>query len=139
MAAVEVLPPPELDQQGNIASVDQVRSKGILSQAQNTNANTDWRLKIKLAPQAKYFYNSATPSDLMWPLRSNGGTDGVIFPYTPTISMNYRSYYEVSDLIHTNYKQYFYKNSSVEEITITADFTAQDTQEANYMLAVMTF
>ncbi len=34
---------------------------------------------------------------------------------------------------------HFYKNSSVEEITLTADFTAQDTTEANYLLAVMHF
>lgn len=120
-------------------SINAARSSGALAQAQNSASNLDWRLKIKLASGAKYFYNSAKQSDLMWPLRTDGGTDGVVFPYTPNISMNYRSYYEVSDLIHTNYKQYFYKNSSVEEITITADFTAQDTQEANYILAVMTF
>jgi hypothetical protein len=41
--------------------------------------------------------------------------------------------------MHTNYRYYFYKNSQVEELTITADFTAQDTTEANYMLAVLHF
>jgi hypothetical protein len=34
---------------------------------------------------------------------------------------------------------FFYKNSSVDDISITADFTAQDTAEANYMLAVIHF
>jgi hypothetical protein len=62
-----------------------------------------------------------------------------VFPYTPQIAQNYRANYDPSDITHTNYKQYFYKNSSVEELTITAEFTAQDTTEALYMLAVMHF
>lgn len=117
-------------------SVDQIRAKGGQEQASNTRSQEDWRLRLKLASSAAYFYTVAGQSDILYPLR---GTDGVVFPYTPTISMNYRSNYEVSDLVHTNYKQYFYKNSSVEEITISADFTAQDTAEANYLLAVMHF
>jgi hypothetical protein len=119
-----------------ITSVNQVRSRGGESQASNTRAQEDWRLRLKLAKNANYFYANATSTDLLWPLRN---TDGVVFPYTPSISLNYRSNYEVSDLVHTNYKQYFYKNSSVEEISITADFTAQDTAEANYLLAVIHF
>lgn len=117
-------------------SVDQVRATGGQEQATNSSSQEDWRLRLKLSKNASYFYTVAGQSDILAPLK---GTDGVVFPYTPSISMNYRSNYEVSDLVHTNYKQYFYKNSSVEEMTITADFTAQDTAEANYLLAVIHF
>ena len=117
-------------------SVNQVRATGGQEQASNTRSQEDWRIRLKLAKNAAYFYTVAGQSDILFPLK---GTDGVVFPYTPSISMNYRSNYEVSDLVHTNYKQYFYKNSSVEELTITADFTAQDTAEANYLLAVIHF
>ena len=34
---------------------------------------------------------------------------------------------------------HFYKHSNVDEIQITADFTAQDTAEANYLLAAIHF
>ncbi|MGA1047808.1 MAG: hypothetical protein ACO3UU_07345, partial [Minisyncoccia bacterium] len=66
-------------------------------------------------------------------------TDGVIFPYTPNITVNYNANYDPAELVHTNYKIYQYKNSSVDNVQITCDFTAQDTYEANYLLAVIHF
>ena len=42
-------------------------------------------------------------------------------------------------MTHSNYRGYFYQNSYVDEIQIQATFTAQDTSEANYMLAVIHF
>lgn len=98
-------------------------------------AAADWRVRIKLADAADYFYNSDQPG-IMAPLRS---TNGVIFPYTPQISVTYAASYTPLDVIHTNYKFYSYKNSSVENLMITADFTAQNTVEANYLLAVIHF
>jgi len=95
----------------------------------------DWRFRIQLAPSAQYFYNSGD-AGILAPLKN---TNGVIFPYTPQISLNYAANYNNSELTHSNYKIYTYKNSSVEAITIAADFTAQDTQEANYLLAVIHF
>ena len=112
------------------------RSEGAAGVQKNIKQQVDWRLRLSLAPNASYLYNTATPSDLLYPLKA---TSGVVFPYTPQINMSYRANYDPSDLTHTNYKYYFYKNSSVDEFTITADFTAQDTQEANYMLAVIHF
>jgi hypothetical protein len=100
------------------------------------NPAGDWRVRMKIAPTLMALYHLSTPGDVMYPLKQ---TDGVIFPYTPTIQTGYKANYEPSELVHTNYKNYFYKNSSVEELTITADFTAQDQQEAQYMLAVMHF
>jgi len=66
-------------------------------------------------------------------------TDGVVFPYTPSINTNYTANYSNYDLTHSNYRGYFYQNSYVSEITIDAAFTAQDTFEANYLLAVIHF
>lgn len=98
----------------------------------------DWRFRISLAKKANYFYKDPDiqTTDILYPLIA---TDGVIFPYTPSIGLNYSANYESTDLTHSNYKIYNYKNSSVENITITGDFTAQDTTEANYLLAVMHF
>ena len=103
-----------------------------------TPIQKDWRVRMSLAPSANYLYNAAKddPSHILYPLYN---TKGVIFPYTPTIQTGYRATYEPADIPHTNYKSYFYKNSSVDDVTITADFTAQDSEEASYLLAVIHF
>ena len=100
--------------------------------------NTDWRVRLSLGPGAQYLYN-ATPAGVLAPLKANGGTDGVIFPYTPSITTTYSANYEQYDLIHSNYRGLFYKSSRVGDIQLRGTFTAQDTTEANYLLAVIHF
>ena len=82
-----------------------------------------------------YLYN-ANPPGILAPLAI---TDGVIFPYTPSIETSYQAKYDSYDLTHSNYRGYFYKSSMVENITIKGTFTAQDTREAQYLLAVIHF
>jgi hypothetical protein len=99
----------------------------------------DWRVKLQLAAGATYLYtagNEGAEAGILQPLQA---TDGVIFPYTPQIQVQYGAHYEPTDITHSNYKIYQYKNSSVDNISITADFTAQDTNEARYLLAVIHF
>ena len=95
----------------------------------------DWRVRLSLAPDAEYLYRAGN-AGILAPLAA---TDGVIFPYTPLISINYAANYDQSTVVHSNYKIYQYSGSSVDQITISCDFTAQDTNEANYMLAVIHF
>jgi hypothetical protein len=110
------------------------QQQAIASQRRQIN-NGDWRVRIRLAPQSTYLYNAPQPG-ILQPLTV---TDGVIFPYTPTISTAYKANYAPYDLTHSNYKGYFYQSSNVDPITVTGTFTAQDTAEANYLLAVITF
>ena len=63
----------------------------------------------------------------------------MIFPYTPTIQTVYKANYSNYDLTHSNYRGYFYQGSHVEEVQVTGTFTAQDTYEAQYLLAVIHF
>jgi hypothetical protein len=99
---------------------------------------SDWRVRLSLAPSATYLYKdiSIMEQDILYPLK---GTKGVIFPYLPQINVAYKANYSAADIVHTNYKNWFYTHSSVDEISITADFTAQDNIEAKYMLAVIHF
>jgi len=96
----------------------------------------DWRVKLQLAPNATYLYKSTTDAGILQPLQE---TQGVVFPYTPSIQVQYGAHYDATDVTHSNYKIFQYKNSSVDNISITADFTAQDTYEARYVLAVIHF
>jgi len=104
----------------------------------------DWRVRISLAPNANYLYKdpnilsgtAGSRASVLFPLSL---TDGVLFPYTPEITTAYRADYDNYSLTHSNYRGYFYKSSYVDAVNINADFTAQDTSEANYMLAVIHF
>ena len=95
----------------------------------------DWRFRMSLAPSANYLYKSANPG-ILKPLIA---TSGIIFPYSPQITVTYAANYSATELTHSNYKIQNYKNSGIESVNIVADFTVQDSAEANYLLAVIHF
>jgi hypothetical protein len=120
------------------AIVAQAKKQATVQARYKQPGNTDWRVRLSLGPGAQYLYN-AKPAGVLAPLAASGGTDGVIFPYTPNISTTYSANYEQYDLIHSNYRGLFYKNSRVGDISVRGTFTAQNTTEANYLLAVIHF
>jgi len=123
--------------QGISTTLNDTRSKATKQDTANFQQKPDWRARLSLAPNSNYLYNVPKgQAGILAPLQA---TDGVIFPYTPAISVTYSAGYDPSDLVHSNYKVYQYKGSSVDTVSITADFTAQDTTEANYLLAVIHF
>ena len=97
--------------------------------------NGDWRVRLSLAANANYLYSAPNPG-ILAPLAKTGG---VIFPYMPKIDTTYTANYETASLTHSNHTNYFYKSSSVGAVNLTGTFTAQDTTEANYLLAVIHF
>lgn len=111
------------------------QSKATQQDESNFKQREDWRVRLSLSPGATYLYKAQDPG-ILKPLAD---TDGIIFPYTPSISVQYNASYDGTDLTHSNYKFYTYKNSSVDSVSISCDFTAQDTYEANYLLAVIHF
>ena len=115
--------------------IENARAQQITQDAENAKTQGDWRVRLSLAPSAGYLYKAQNPGILL-PLQK---TDGVIFPYTPSIQVTYAAHYDPAELTHSNYKIFQYKNSSVDQITISCDFTAQDNDEANYLLAVIHF
>ena len=143
--ATETPTPPAVDAEAQEAAIQAQALKQQAQQQQTVNAQReasgvknadgDWRVKLRLAPQATYLYKASEPG-ILAPLTV---TDGVIFPYTPQIDLQYRAEYNNYQPTHSNYMSYFYKGSSVQTVQIQADFTAQDTVEAEYMLAVIHF
>ncbi|MFZ4600720.1 MAG: hypothetical protein ACOYNN_18920, partial [Terrimicrobiaceae bacterium] len=113
------------------------RQQVLAAQKKLVNNNGDWRVRISLADSSDYLYNAPFLQEgILAPLKA---TFGVIFPYTPKIDVGYKATYSNTDLTHSNYTNYFYQSSSVGQVRITGTFTAQDTVEAQYLLAVIHF
>jgi len=111
--------------------------------------NGDWRFRISLAENSGYLYSIINNAErgggagaatagpgILAPLAKTGG---VVFPYTPQVSSSYNARYNTYELVHSNFRGAFYQSSFVGDISIRAVFTAQDTTEAAYMLAVIHF
>ncbi len=112
------------------------QQQSVLAAQRKQSNNGDWRVRLQLAPQSQYLYNDPKGPGILQPLKVS---NGIIFPYTPQITTAYKANYSSYDLTHSNYRGYFYQNSFVDAVTITATFTAQSTSEANYLLAVIHF
>lgn len=122
------------------ATLANARAQAALKAQRKQADEGDWRVKLRLAPGSNYLYRASNgngqEAGILQPLVV---TDGVVFPYMPTVSTSYRANYEQYNLTHNNYKGYAYQGSAVEEVNVTAIFTAQDTYEAEYLLAVIHF
>lgn len=122
-------------------------------------ASYDWRVRLSLAPNSNYFYNDPS-NNILRPLTSeasnnvtsatvnavtqlfgaNGQTRvGVVFPYTPVLTVQHTATYSPQKLTHSNYTQYFYDNSEVSSISIAGEFTVQNVTEGQYLLACIYF
>lgn len=118
-------------------NLDQARNQATLQQQRKQVNNGDWRVRLSLAQNSQFLYS--LPESQRGILNPLFYTNGVIFPYTPSIETTYKANYNTYDLTHSNYRGYFYQGSHVDAIGLRATFTAQDTQEANYLLAVIHF
>jgi hypothetical protein len=88
----------------------------------------DWRVSL--------FSEIILQSAALSPLSE---TNGMIFPYLPSIQFQSSAHYDPIQTTHSNYPFYAYRNSQVDDISITGTFTVQDQKEGIYWLAVMHF
>lgn len=66
-------------------------------------------------------------------------SNGVSFPYTPTINMSHSANYGSYDIPGTPYQPNYYVNTPNPQIDLTATFTAQSIVDAKYTAACMQF
>jgi hypothetical protein len=96
----------------------------------------DIRVRLSMSPSSgNYLYKDAK-NKLLEPLLD---TDGVLFPYTPTVSVSHSAQYAGAHPTHSNYIQHSYNASSVDTINIDGYFTATNADEARYVFAVLHF
>lgn len=101
-----------------------------------SNADNDWRVRIRLQSTETYYaLLGRNPFvDLIVARR------GVVWPYTPNLTLTTKANYTSIDSVHNNYPFYAYKNSSVDDITISGEWSVETTQDAeNWIAATMFF
>lgn len=106
---------------------------GINFASSTVSNEQDWRVRISLA-DPKIFAES--PADVQAVLSR---TNGVVFPYTPSITVAHNARYSEQGLVHSNYKSYFYEGSDVQSMTIQGEFTVQNLDDGRYLLAAIYF
>ena len=67
----------------------------------------------------------------------NTSDGGIVFPYTPQIVVQTRANYNNLNPTHSNYTYYAYQNSALDAISIVGTFTAQNPDDAKYMLGAI--
>ena len=108
-----------------------------LGQGASAAGEDDWRVRLSLADSATIFYkDTSTQNSIMAPLIE---TNGVIWPYTPSIQVSHVANYSTAVLTHSNYSAHFYNNSDVSDITISGEFTVQSQEEGQYLMAAIYF
>lgn len=95
----------------------------------NVSAKNDWRVRINCDWN---LFNSP----LFEKLKATGG---VVWPFTPTVNISTKANYTQIETIHSNYPFQGYKNSVVEDITISGDFTCETETDAAYWIAATVF
>ncbi len=76
------------------------------------------------------------PPNYLVQQRVDGAISSIIFPYTPTISQEYKADYTKLNPTHSNYALYFYKSSDPGNISVSGKFTVQNNEEAYRWLTV---
>ena len=111
---------------------------GSPGQGASAAGEDDWRVRLSLADGANIFYKdpSVNFNTIMTPLIE---TNGVIWPYTPSIQVSHVANYSTAVLTHSNYSAHFYNNSDVSDITISGEFTVQSQEEGQYLMAAIYF
>jgi hypothetical protein len=94
-----------------------------------SEADKDWRVRLSLPTDSTF-----SSSPVLQPLKNAGG---MVFPYTPQISISSTANYEETTITHQNYQFINYQNSKADTIQITAPFYIEDAVQAQYWLATV--
>jgi hypothetical protein len=95
----------------------------------SAGAKDDWRVRINCEWN---IFNSPLFNQLQ-------DTGGVVWPYMPSITVSTKAEYNTIPITHGNYAQYSYKNSVVDDITISGEFSCENKVDAAYWIAATTF
>lgn len=108
----------------------------LLIGASTTTRRIDYMMRHMMSGGSRKTRNETT-SSLLGPLLRHGG---IVFPYTPEmVQFGHTANYESFVPTHSNFQYNRYRNSTVNDIVLTASFTATTQEEFAYMLASFHF
>lgn len=96
----------------------------------------DTRANLSLSPGSGNVFYRSNNAGILSPLLA---TNGIIFPYTPIITLSHNAAYASQGVPHTNYSSVAYSGSSIDSMQVTGTFTVETQEEGRYVLAVMHF
>jgi hypothetical protein len=110
------------------------------STAVDTSSDTRVRLRAMRNQETQIYGDPGDSTNILSILHpSSDGTDGLLFPYTPTISVSQNVDYKPIEMVHTNGDIAAYGHTPSVTLSVTGDFTVQNQREGRYALAVIHF
>lgn len=101
-----------------------------MSTISSTDTSVDTRIRLKA--QQTSVYGDGISSLLR-------ETNGLLFPYTPTIQVSQDVNYAAMQMTHSNTDYHSYTNTPNVTISLTGKFTVQNAREGRYALAALHF
>ena len=92
--------------------------------------------RVRLRPKPGAMGQILGSSGLMSPLN---GTNGMVFPYQPTVTWSQDVTYTQMEIVHANQDFYSYSKTPALKLTVDGDFTVQNQTEGLYSLACIQF
>jgi hypothetical protein len=89
----------------------------------------DWRIRIS----SDFLQKTST---IFKPLEK---TSGVAWPFVPRVTIGYKANYSTIDPVHSNFPFQAYKNSAVDDVQISGEFSVQTEDDARYWIAATHF
>ena len=114
------------------AAFAQAGATGVQNAGATNTTSTDDRVRLTALNPADVYVNSAIMKIL-------NETNGVIFPYTPTITFTQAVNYMDLQLVHSNTDYAAYTRTPSVSLSVSGKFTVQNSREGEYVLACLHF
>ena len=108
--------------------------------ASNADTGTDYRVRIRAgssASQVEQVLGKNDPTSNILSILYE--TNGLMFPYTPTIAVSQSVNWDPMSLVGTNFDVLSYQRTPSVTISVTGIFTTQNQREGEYLMAVIHF
>ena len=92
--------------------------------------------RVRLRPKPAAALEIYGSNGLLQPLRA---TNGMVWPFQPTITYEQNVDYQAMDLVHVNQEIYAYTKTNALKMSVTGPFSVQNQQEGIYALAAIHF
>lgn len=94
-----------------------------VTDAEGNTPTNDMRVRIKVPPKYISSLTAGSRSEL-------SNLEGIIFPYLPSISCDFKADYTSSNPMHSNFAINFYQRSSIGSISISGKFSVENEKDA---------